>query len=84
MPFIPYAPVLSLLIHLYFSSYYYGVEFVRIVLNRRGISFKGLESNHKGYIIGIGLGVYITLWIPFFGFIFAPFLGVIAASRRNY
>lgn len=82
--YIPYIPVISILIHLYYSSYYYGIEFVNIVLKRRGISQREFERNNMGYILGIGLGTYITLWIPFFGYIFAPFLAVIAASRRSY
>jgi CysZ protein len=81
----PPAILVQPIVLLILSAYFYGFTFIDYVLERKMISPKNADKfvfKNAGSALGIGICFSMLFKIPFIGIIFAPLMGVIAATKN--
>ena len=80
--FIPILNLFSPLILICFEFYYSGISILANNCERHNYSYNeslGFFKSNKGYAFGLGLGFWLLMIIPFFGWIMAPILSIVAS-----
>ncbi len=81
--FVPILGFITPIFLFVIASYFYGFAFMDYAVERRRLSIgegARLIRKHKGIAIANGSLYTIVFWIPVFGLIFAPIVGVVGAT----